>query len=154
MPFIDSKVTSKLTNEQKEEIKTELGQLITTLGKSENYLMVGIEDAYDLWLAGKKLEKGAYVAVSLYGGAPAEAYTAERFRFRAPGGNSVCLRCFLAPAGNSLQACGQTYLIPSTPCKHYKRPGSDCQAHPNRGRITQVSRSFSFTARITASPYN
>ena len=57
MPFIDSKVTGKLTNEQKEEIKAELGQLITTLGKSENYLMVGIEDAYDLWLAGKKLEK-------------------------------------------------------------------------------------------------
>ena len=74
MPFIDSKVTVKLTNEQKEEIKTELGQLITTLGKSENYLMVGIEDAYDLWLAGKKLEKGAYVSVSLYGNAPAEAY--------------------------------------------------------------------------------
>ena len=50
MPFIDSKVTVKLTNEQKEDLKTELGRLITTLGKSENYLMVGIEDAYDLWL--------------------------------------------------------------------------------------------------------
>ena len=36
--------------------------------------MVGIEDAYDLWLGGKKLEKGAYVAVSLYGNASADSY--------------------------------------------------------------------------------
>ena len=36
--------------------------------------MVGIEDSYDLWLGGKKLDKGAYVAVSLYGNAPKESY--------------------------------------------------------------------------------
>ncbi len=74
MPFIDSKITVKITDQQKEEIKTELGKLIGTLNKSETYLMVGLEDAYDLWLGGKKLEKGAYVAVSLYGNAPKEAY--------------------------------------------------------------------------------
>ena len=74
MPFIDSKVTVKMTDQQKEKIKTELGRLIGTLDKSENYLMVGIEDTYDLWLAGKKLEKGAYVAVSLYGDAPKSSY--------------------------------------------------------------------------------
>jgi len=74
MPFIDSKITVKITDQQKEEIKTELGKLITTLNKSETYLMVGIEDSYDLWLGGKKLDKGAYVAVSLYGNAPKEAY--------------------------------------------------------------------------------
>ena len=74
MPFIASKITVRLTEAQKDELKTELGRLITTLGKSETYLMVGIEDAYDLWLAGKKLDKGAYVSVSLYGDAPAAAY--------------------------------------------------------------------------------
>lgn len=74
MPFIDSKVTVKISEAQKEEIKSELGRLITTLNKSETYLMVGIEDAYDLWLGGKKLDRGAYVAVSLYGNAPKEAY--------------------------------------------------------------------------------
>ena len=74
MPFIDSKVTVKVSDQQKEEIKSELGRLIATLNKSETYLMVGIEDAYDLWLGGKKLEKGAYVAVSLYGEAPKAAY--------------------------------------------------------------------------------
>ncbi|MBO7662496.1 MAG: hypothetical protein J6U01_03915 [Clostridia bacterium] len=74
MPLIDTKMTVKITDQQKEEIKTELGRLIATLNKSEAYLMVGIEDAYDLWLGGKKLEKGAYVAVSLYGNAPKDAY--------------------------------------------------------------------------------
>ena len=74
MPFIDSKITVPVTSELKEELKSELGKLITTLGKSETYLMVGIEDAYDLWLGGKKLEKGAYVSVSLYGDAPSESY--------------------------------------------------------------------------------
>ena len=74
MPFIDSKVTVKITDKQKEAIKSELGRLITTLNKSETYLMVGIEDSYDLWLGGKKLDKGAYVAVSLYGDAPKELY--------------------------------------------------------------------------------
>lgn len=74
MPFIDSKITSKISPETKEELKTELGKLITTLNKSETYLMVGIEDAYDLWLGGKKLEKGAYVAVSLFGNASADSY--------------------------------------------------------------------------------
>lgn len=74
MPFIDSKITVSVSPEQKEEIKAELGKLITTLNKSESYLMVGIEDAYDLWLGGKKLDKGAYVAVSLYGDAPKASY--------------------------------------------------------------------------------
>ena len=74
MPFIDSKVTVKVSDREKEEIKTELGKLITTLNKSETYLMVGIEDSYDLWFGGKKLDKGAYVAVSLFGTAPKESY--------------------------------------------------------------------------------
>ena len=63
MPFIDSKITVKITPEQKEEIKAEMGRL-----------MVGIEDAYDLWMGGKKLDKGAYVAVSLLGDAPRASY--------------------------------------------------------------------------------
>ncbi len=74
MPFIDSKVTVRVSDQQKEEIKAELGRLITTLNKTETYLMVGIEDSYDLWFGGRKLDKGAYVAVSLLGDAPKELY--------------------------------------------------------------------------------
>jgi len=47
---------------------------MVTLNKSETYLMVGIEDNYDLWMAGEKLEKGAYLSVSLFGNAPSDAY--------------------------------------------------------------------------------
>ena len=70
MPYIDSKITVQLSERKKEEIKSELGKLISTLGKTEDYLMVGIEDSYDLWFGGKRLDKGAYVAVSLIGEAP------------------------------------------------------------------------------------
>ena len=74
MPMIDSKITVKMTDGQKEELKTEFGRLIGTLNKPESYLMVGIEDGYDLWFGGKKLDKGAYVAVSLLGSAPKASY--------------------------------------------------------------------------------
>lgn len=74
MPFIDSKITLPLTAEQKERIKTELGKAVSALNKSETYLMVGISDNYDLWMGGKKLEKGVYTEVSLFGNAPSEAY--------------------------------------------------------------------------------
>lgn len=74
MPFIDSKITTTAAPEKKEIIKAELGKYMAVLGKSETYLMVGIEDNYDLWMGGKKLEKGAYVSVSLLGSASSEAY--------------------------------------------------------------------------------
>ena len=74
MPFIDSKITTTVAPEKKEIIKSELGKYMAVLGKSETYLMVGIEDNYDLWMGGKKLEKGAYVSVSLLGNASSEAY--------------------------------------------------------------------------------
>lgn len=74
MPFIDSKVTVSVTAEEKEAIKARLGKAVSILHKGETYLMVGIEENYDLWLGGKKLEKGAYVEVSLFGSAPSSDY--------------------------------------------------------------------------------
>ena len=59
MPFIDTKVTMKVSPEKKETIKQEMGKRISALNKTETYLMVGIEDGYDLWFGGKKLDKGA-----------------------------------------------------------------------------------------------
>ena len=74
MPLIDAKVTVKATDRQKEDIKSAFGRLIGTLNKPESYLMVGIQDSCDLWFGGKKLDKGAYVAVSLLGDAPKASY--------------------------------------------------------------------------------
>ncbi len=74
MPFIDAKITTKLTPDKKEQLKAEFGKTMALLGKSESYLMVGINDGYDLWLGGNKIENGAYVAVSLLGDAGSAAY--------------------------------------------------------------------------------
>ena len=74
MPFIDSKITLKLTEEKKENIKTQLGKAVSIINKPESFLMVGIEDSYDLYMAGDKLEKGAYVQVSLFGQASPASY--------------------------------------------------------------------------------
>lgn len=74
MPFIDSKISFKVSDEKKETLKAKLGATMSILHKSESYLMVGINDNYDLWMGGNKLEKGAYVAVSLLGNASSADY--------------------------------------------------------------------------------
>ena len=74
MPFIDAKITLPADDATKEKLKSEFGKTMSLLGKSETYLMVGIDDNYDLWMGGKKLDKGAYVALSLLGNASSEDY--------------------------------------------------------------------------------
>ena len=74
MPFIDSKITVPVSDAQKENIKSRFGKAISTLNKPESYLMVGIEDNYTLYMGGKKLDKGAFVSVSLLGNASSDAY--------------------------------------------------------------------------------
>ena len=73
MPFIDSKISIKVSDEKKEKIKAALGQAASIIGKPESFLMVGFEDEYCLYFAGKKLEKGAFVSVDLYGSASSSA---------------------------------------------------------------------------------
>lgn len=74
MPFIDSKITLKVSEDKKEAIKASLGQTMSLINKSEGFLMVGFDDEYCLYMGGKKVEKGAFVSVSLFGSAPSEAY--------------------------------------------------------------------------------
>lgn len=74
MPFIDCKIAEKLSEEQKERIKTRLGKAVSVLHKGETYLMVGFNDGYELYFGGKKLTKGAYVSVSLFGQASSSEY--------------------------------------------------------------------------------
>ena len=74
MPFINSKVTLKMSDEKKEAIKTKLGQAASIIGKPESFLMVGFEDEYCLYFAGNKLEKGAFVSVDLLGSPNSAAF--------------------------------------------------------------------------------
>lgn len=67
MPYIDLKISIPVTDEQKEKIVGQLGKDISLMNKSESHLMIGINDKYNLWFAGKKMEKGAYVSFSGFG---------------------------------------------------------------------------------------
>ena len=61
MPFINSKISTSLTEAQETEIKTRLGQAIQTIpGKSESWLMVGFEPDYKLYFRGSNAELSVY----------------------------------------------------------------------------------------------
>lgn len=75
MPFINSKVSVSMTQEKKERIKQRLGEIISLIpGKSENWLMVGFEDSYDLYFKGNKDDETAFIEVKVYGGAAPEVF--------------------------------------------------------------------------------
>ena len=74
MPFIESKITVPVSSEKKALLRKEFCRSMAILNKPESFLMMGFEDNYDLHMGEKKLEKGAYVAVSLFGNAPKSAY--------------------------------------------------------------------------------
>ncbi|MBR7080391.1 MAG: hypothetical protein IKI40_07715, partial [Treponema sp.] len=67
MPMIQSKITGTVSQEKRDALKTELGKAISILNKPESYLMLSIEDNQDLYFAGRKLDKGAYVEVKILG---------------------------------------------------------------------------------------
>ncbi len=68
MPFIDSKVSVKLTEEQKKELKSRLGQAIALIpGKSESWLMVNLEDGQNMYFRGDDSQPVAFISVNIYG---------------------------------------------------------------------------------------
>lgn len=73
MPFINIKTNTEVSAEKAKKIKTHLGLAITAIpGKSEGWLMVGIEDNYQLFFKGTD-KPAAMVEVSLYGNASSNA---------------------------------------------------------------------------------
>ncbi len=67
MPFIIARVNTPVTPEQELTIKSRFGKAIEAVpGKSEEYLMVGIEADYHFYLRGIE-QKAAYVEVSIFG---------------------------------------------------------------------------------------
>ncbi len=67
MPYIDAKLTGTVSNTQRDTLKTELGKAISLMNKPESFLMIGIQDNYDLYFGGNRLEKGAYISISMLG---------------------------------------------------------------------------------------
>ena len=83
MPFIDSKISIPVSREERENLKADLGRTISIVNKPEGFLMLGFEDNYDLYMGGKKLDRGAFVSVKLFGSASAREYNAMTLLTRA-----------------------------------------------------------------------
>lgn len=68
MPFIRITTNSPLSIETREKIKSDLGKAITTIHKSEEWLMVGFDvvDKNSLYFQGSN-ENCAIVEISVYG---------------------------------------------------------------------------------------
>ena len=75
MPFINSKISVKISQDQEKELKEKLGQAISIIpGKSESWLMTGFEDGYHLYFRGDNSQPTAFVEVMVFGGANKEAF--------------------------------------------------------------------------------
>ena len=75
MPYIHSKVSIETTPEQRQELKTRLGQAIAVIpGKSEAWLMVNLEDNQEMYFRGEKKEAAAFINVNIYGSPDPEAF--------------------------------------------------------------------------------
>ncbi|NLA77034.1 MAG: hypothetical protein GX851_04285 [Clostridiales bacterium] len=74
MPYINLKTTEAVSAEKGEAIKAKFGKAIENFpGKTERWLVVGIEDNARLWFAGESVPC-AYAEVALLGKASGEAY--------------------------------------------------------------------------------
>ena len=68
MPYINSTLTIKISDEEKEKIKSKLGEIITEIpGKSEEWLMIGFKDEHVMFFRGDKKEKAAFVEIKIFG---------------------------------------------------------------------------------------
>lgn len=77
MPFIDSKVSVSISEEQEKELKTRLGQIISLIpGKSETWLMTGFQDNYHLYFRGDNSQPMAFIEVKVFGASNPAAFDA------------------------------------------------------------------------------
>jgi phenylpyruvate tautomerase PptA (4-oxalocrotonate tautomerase family) len=76
MPFIESKISVKATEEQNKKLKERLGQAISMIpGKSESWLMVNLQDDQKMYFRGDDSAPIAFIAVTVYGSANSSAFS-------------------------------------------------------------------------------
>ena len=73
MPFVDAKITTPVSESQRDAIKSGLGRAVSVFGKGESWLMVGIRPEYTLYFKGDN-SPAAMVDVSIYGAAQPSDY--------------------------------------------------------------------------------
>ncbi len=75
MPYIELKTSKKLDGAAIENLKSGFGLSIECIpGKSEQWLMVNIEDGKNMYFQGNNGEDYAYVSVSIFGHAEKKNY--------------------------------------------------------------------------------
>ena len=74
MPFIHTRTNREISKETEKALARELGNAVTLLGKSENWLMLQFEDQCRLYFKGDCNLPLAFVNIKLYGKASADAY--------------------------------------------------------------------------------
>ena len=68
MPYIEAKLSVKLDETQKNDLQIKLTNAVSTsLSKPKSYIMTAIEDGKPLYMAEKKIDKGAYISIELLG---------------------------------------------------------------------------------------
>lgn len=68
MPYIEAKISVKLSDEQKNHLQSRLTEVAASaLSKPKAYIMACVEDDKSLYMAGGPIEKGAYISISLLG---------------------------------------------------------------------------------------
>lgn len=68
MPYINSRLTLKLSEEDKETLKTQMGKIVSEIpGKSEEWLMISFDDDKTIYFRGKEMEKAAFIEVKIAG---------------------------------------------------------------------------------------
>ena len=74
MPYIDAKLSVELDENKKNDIQTKLTEVVSVaFSKPKAYIMANIEDSASLYMAGEKVEKGAYISIRLLGSASKSA---------------------------------------------------------------------------------
>lgn len=70
MPYIQARLSIKLDDNQKNDVQSKLTDVVSAaFSKPKNYIMTEIQDECSLYMAGNKVEKGAYISISLLGSA-------------------------------------------------------------------------------------
>ena len=78
MPFIDVKLTKKISEAEETAIKTALGELIEVFpGKSESWLMCCVDSDKKIYFRGDNSEDSAFIEVKLFGAVNGES--ADKF---------------------------------------------------------------------------
>ena len=75
MPYIEAKLTKKLSDNQIDALKSGFGKAIECIpGKSESWLMVNIEDGKNIYFQGNNDSDSAFISVAIFGKAQKKDY--------------------------------------------------------------------------------